>query len=142
MLISRSRAFASRIELKIGSNGNSGSPGKYICVTSRSVNARPKSEKWMWFGRQALGWFFHGYAPGLTVDEPVPAVVVGQAAPGAGEVRVERRVVGVDLVPVAAGGVGLPDLDQLPAQRLAVAPEDAAADDDPLARAAAPRAGG
>ena len=34
--------------------------GKYICVTSRSVNARPKSEKWMWFGRHAFGWFGQG----------------------------------------------------------------------------------
>ena len=56
-----------RTELKIGSNSNSGSPGKYIWVTSRSVNARPKTEKWMWFGRQAFGWFGHGYAPGLIV---------------------------------------------------------------------------
>ena len=31
------------------------------------MNARPKSEKWMWFGRHALWWFFHGYAPGFTV---------------------------------------------------------------------------
>ena len=54
-LTSRSRARSSRIELKIGSNANSGSPGKYICVTSRSVNARPKSEKWMWLGRHAFG---------------------------------------------------------------------------------------
>ena len=67
--ISRSRAFGSRIELKIGSNGNSGSPGKYICVTSRSVNARPKSEKWMCAGRHAFGWFRHGYAPGLIVTK-------------------------------------------------------------------------
>jgi len=40
--MSRSLAFWSGIELKIGSSGNSGSPGKYIWVTSRWVNARPK----------------------------------------------------------------------------------------------------
>ena len=57
---SRCRARSSRTELKIGSNGKSGSPGKYIWVTSRSVNARPKSEKWMCFGRHAFGWFPHG----------------------------------------------------------------------------------
>ncbi len=39
----------------------------------------------------------------------------------------------VDDVRVAARGVRLPDLDQLPAQRLAVLTEHAAADDDPLA---------
>ena len=58
--IIRSRARGSRTELKIGSYANSGSPGKYICVTSRWVNARPKSEKWMCAGRQALSWLPHG----------------------------------------------------------------------------------
>ncbi len=43
--ISRSLALASGIELKIGSYLNSGSPGKYIWVTSRWVNACPNSEK-------------------------------------------------------------------------------------------------
>ena len=40
---------------------------------------------------------------------------------------------GVGVVHVAAGGVRLPDLDQLAAQRAAVAAEDAARDVDPLA---------
>ena len=61
-----SRAPA-RTDWKIGSIASSGSPGKYICVTSRSVKARPNSEKWMWFGRHAFGWLGHGYAPGLIV---------------------------------------------------------------------------
>jgi hypothetical protein len=39
----------------------------------------------------------------------------------------------VDGVQVAAGGVRLPDLHELPAQWLAVLTEHAAADDDPLA---------
>ena len=63
----RCRAAGSRTELKIGSWAKSGSPGKYIWVTSRWVNARPNSEKWMCAGRQALGWLRHGYAPGLMV---------------------------------------------------------------------------
>ncbi len=63
----RSRAFGSLTELKIGSNGNSGSPGKYICVTSRDRNEWPNTEKWMCAGRQALGWLPHGYGPGFTV---------------------------------------------------------------------------
>ena len=58
--IIRSRARGSRTELKIGSWPNSGSSGKYIWVTRRWVKARPNSEKWMWAGRQALSWFFHG----------------------------------------------------------------------------------
>ena len=39
---------------------------------------------------------------GLDRDEAVAAVGAGEAAPGAGEVRVERRRMLVDLVPVAA----------------------------------------
>ncbi len=63
----RSRALGSGTELKIGSCAKSGSPGKYICVISRWVNARPNSEKWMCAGRHALRWFRHGYGPGLIV---------------------------------------------------------------------------
>src|SRR6266545_1408486 len=66
---SSARDFGSRTELKIGSYGNSGSPGKYICVTSRWVNSRPKTEKWMCAGRHAFSWLPHGYAPGLTVTK-------------------------------------------------------------------------
>lgn len=39
---------------EIGSWSKSGSSGKYICVTSRCMNARPNREKWMCAGRQAL----------------------------------------------------------------------------------------
>ena len=88
--------LGSRIELKIGSNGKSGSPGKYICVTSRSVTARPNSEKWMCAGRHAFGWFAPRVGAGLDGHEAVGAVIVGQAAAPPGEVRIERRVVRVD----------------------------------------------
>ena len=54
-------------------------------------------------------------------------------AAGAGEVRIERGRVLVDLVEVAAGGVGLPDLEQRVPHRPAVVVEDASRDDDPLA---------
>src|SRR5262249_14638029 len=67
--IIRSRADASRTELKMGSYGNSGSPGKYIWVTRRWAKERPNSERWMCAGRQAFGWLRHGYAPGLTVTK-------------------------------------------------------------------------
>ena len=40
----------------------------------------------------------------------------------------------VDLVAVAAGGVGLPDLDQRPRDGAAVAVEEPAGDHDPLAQ--------
>ena len=41
----RVRASSSAVQLKIGSKGSSGSPGKYICVTRRVAKAGPKSEK-------------------------------------------------------------------------------------------------
>ena len=63
----RSRAFGSRTDWKIGSNANSGSPGKYIWVTSRWWNCSPSRLKWMWAGRHAFGWLPHGYGPGLIV---------------------------------------------------------------------------
>ena len=71
--------------------------------------------------------------PGLDRGEAVAAVGVGQAAADAGEVRVERGRVLVALVDVAAGRVGLPDLDQLAGAPAAVAVEHPAGDDDPLA---------
>ena len=63
VVVGRDQAVAGRppgIDWKIGSSANSGSPGKYICVISRWVNALPKSEKWMCAGRHALRWFLHG----------------------------------------------------------------------------------
>ena len=71
--------------------------------------------------------------PGLDREEAVATLVVGQAAPGAGEVGVQRRRPVVDDVLVAPAGVGLPDLDQRVAQRLALGVEHPAGDDDPLA---------
>src|SRR5579859_2521860 len=41
----RWRAAASGTLLKIGSSGSNGSPGKYICVTSRCRKLTPKMEK-------------------------------------------------------------------------------------------------
>jgi hypothetical protein len=64
---------------------------------------------------------------GLDGREGVPARVVGQAAAGAREVRVERRGVLVTLVHVPAGRVGLPDLHQLAPDRPAVTVQHAAA---------------
>ena len=49
----RARPVGDRVEDRVLS-ANSGSSGKYICVTSRCVNARPNSEKWMCAGRHAL----------------------------------------------------------------------------------------
>ena len=57
---------------------------------------------------------------GLDGAEEVVAVRVGQRAAAAAEIRIDRRDVPVLLVPVAAAGVRLPDLDQRVAHRPAV----------------------
>ena len=51
---SRLRAFSSAVQLKMGSADSSGSPGKYIWVTSLVAKAGPKTEKWMCAGRHAF----------------------------------------------------------------------------------------
>ena len=53
---------------------------------------------------------------------------------GAGKAGIERRIVSVVLVPVTAGGIALPDLDQRVRHRAIVFVEDPAADDDALAK--------
>jgi hypothetical protein len=68
----------------------------------------------------------------LDRDEAVAAFGIGQRPATACEVGIERRVVLVDGVPVAPGGVGLPDLHQGVRDRPAVLVQHAAADDDPL----------
>ena len=131
---SRRRALSSAVQLKIGSCASSGSPGKYICVTRRVAKAGPKTEKWMCAGRQAFAWFRHGIRAWPDGHEAVAPLVVGAARGRAREVRVERRVVLVARVEIAAGRVGLPDLHERPASRTAVLVQHAAAHDDPLAQ--------
>ena len=101
-----------------GRSANSGSPGKYICVTSR-LRERAAEEREVDVRRPPR---VRVVAPRIRArldrDEAVAAVVVGQAAAGAGEVRVERRRVLVDVVVVAAGRVRLPDLDERAADRV------------------------
>jgi hypothetical protein len=63
----------------------------------------------------------------------VVAVLVGEHAAAAAEVRVERADVLVLLVPVAAARVALPDLDQRVLHRPAQLVVDVAVDDDALA---------
>ena len=70
---------------------------------------------------------------GLDGAKRVVAVVVGQHPAAAAEVRVERADVLVLLVPVAAAGVALPDLDQRVRDRPAELVLDIAVDDDALA---------
>ncbi|MOA15878.1 hypothetical protein D3C78_1360610 [compost metagenome] len=75
-------------------------------------------------------------APGVRTRldgaEAVVALAVGQGPADATKVGVQRRQVAVVLVPVAATGVGLPDLDQGVRDRFAVLVADAAGQDDAL----------
>src|SRR5580704_3710517 len=70
--------------------------------------------------------------PGPDRRERVAALVVGDAPSGPGEVRIERRRPPIPPVHVSPGGVRLPDLDERPAQRVALGVEHAPRDDDPL----------
>src|SRR5471030_3000587 len=71
---------------------------------------------------------------GLDGDELVLAVVVGAGAATAGEVGIERRVVLVPGMMVAASRVALPDLEHRPRDRFAVFVEHAAMNYDALAQ--------
>src|SRR5258706_11427373 len=62
----------------------------------------------------------------------VMSVFVGKRAATAGEIRVERSVVLIVDVPVAAGGIALPDFNQRMRDRPAVFVEHAPAHDDPF----------
>ena len=74
-----------------------------------------------------------GIGAGPDRHEAVAALGVGHRAAGAGEVGVERSgVPNVSGVVVAAGGVGLPHLDQRVGDGAAVAVDDPAVDDDAL----------
>src|SRR5436190_8408496 len=75
-----------------------------------------------------------GIRAGLDRYEPVAAFAVGQDATDAGEIRIERRVVIVDRVAVAPGGIRLPHFDQRMRDRPGVLVEDTSRHDDPLAK--------
>eukprot|EP01022_Parablepharisma_sp_SALTPOND_P016942 TRINITY_DN2599_c0_g3_i6.p1 TRINITY_DN2599_c0_g3~~TRINITY_DN2599_c0_g3_i6.p1 ORF type:complete len:1173 (+),score=341.22 TRINITY_DN2599_c0_g3_i6:1282-4800(+) len=75
-----------------------------------------------------------GIRAGLDADETIAAFVIGEHLAEAGEVGVQRGVVLVLLVEVAAGGVALPDFQQRIAHRLAVLVQHAAGDHDLFAQ--------
>ena len=70
----------------------------------------------------------------LDRDEPVDALLIGEAAAGAGEVGIQGGRVVVDGVDVSPRRVRLPDLDQRVPHRPAVGVGDPTGDDDPLAQ--------
>jgi hypothetical protein len=74
-------------------------------------------------------------------NETVAAQVVGQAPAGTGEVGVERRGVLVHRVVVTPRSVGLPDLNELVADRPPCGVKDLPGDDNPLAQRFAGEAG-
>ena len=96
------------------------------------MNARPNSEKWMCAGRHALWWLPPWIGAGLDGDEPIAALGVGQAP--AEPVKFGSSGAGhwSRSVPVASGGVRLPDLDERVRHGASVAVEHATAHDDAL----------
>ena len=74
--------------------------------------------------------------------EPEPPVRVRDHPAGPAEIRIERGVVRIQRVGVAAGGVRLPDLDQRLGDGPGVVVQHAAGDDDALADAAGRGAAG
>src|SRR5579859_5560215 len=72
-------------------------------------------------------------------QEAIDALSIGQAAPHAEEVGIERPRPLIASVQVAAGGVGLPDLQQRIRHRIATIIKDAARHDDTLADGLAAR---
>ena len=69
----------------------------------------------------------------LNGNELVPAILVGERTTGTGEIGIEGRVPTVDLVPIAAGGIRLPDLDQRVANRSSIFIEHTTRHHHPLA---------
>ena len=67
---------------------------------------------------------------GLHGAEIIIAVLVGERAPAAAEIRIDRGEIGVVLVPVASGGIGLPEFHQRVGDRLAVLVQHLAVHDD------------
>src|SRR3970040_3028643 len=68
----------------------------------------------------------------LDADEAIAPLLVGEAAPGAEKIGIERRVVLVGLVRVAAGRVRLPDLDERLGHGAAALVQHTAGHDDAL----------
>ena len=76
----RSRACGSRTELKIGSYGKSGSPGKYICVTSRCGERAAEQREVDVRRPPGVRVVAPRVGAGLDRDEAVAALGVGEAA--------------------------------------------------------------
>src|SRR5256886_13853007 len=79
-----------------------------------------------------IGMILPGIGARSSDLEAIHAVLVREAAAVAEEVGIQRRVVLIHAVPVPAGGVGLPDLNERVGQRRPALVEYAAGDDDPL----------
>src|SRR5438445_12815918 len=86
-----------------------------------------------------IGMILPGIGARANRDEAVCAVLGREAAAVAEEVGIQRRVVLIHAVPVPAGGVGLPDLNERVGQRRPALVEYAAGDDDPLSHRLAAR---
>ena len=95
--------------------------------------ARPEQGQMNMRRPPGVGMIEPRISAGLDRQVSVLAFFVGHAAPRAGKVGIERRVVLIDGMMIAPGGVGLPDFDQRIRHRLFVFIQDPADDDDALA---------
>src|SRR5262249_59915542 len=84
-------------------------------------------------GPPGIGMVAPGIGARFDRNEAVATLGIGEDAAGAVEIGIERRVVLVAVDLVAAGGIGLPDLDHGVRDGAAVLVDDAPGDDDALA---------
>src|SRR4030095_6329058 len=70
---------------------------------------------------------------GLDREITIFTLLIGHAASGAGEIRIQRRIMLVDGMMITAGGVRLPDLDERIWHGPSPFLQNAADDDDALA---------
>ena len=136
------RAFGSGTELKIGSCAKQRVAGK-VHLRDQALRERPAEQREVDVrGPPGVGVIAPRVGAGLDRDEPVPALGVGQAAARAGEVRVQRGRVVVDLVRYRPAALACQISTSVSGHGPPVAVQHPAGDDDPLAQRLAGVLGG
>ena len=132
--MSRSRTSRSETALSSRSVSFSGSPGKKIWVTKRSIQLFAKDREVDVRRPPPPARFEHGIRSRLDGEELEVALGVGHQPAFAREVGIDGRIVPIGVVDVLAGRVRLPDLDRRAGERRSVFIRDAPADLDELSR--------
>src|SRR5271156_1074151 len=102
--------------------------GKIHLRDQPGEDPRAKERKMNMRGAPRIVMIAPGVCAGLDGLEVVVASLVGDHASRAAEVGIEGSMVLIDLMPIASGGVCLPDLNQCATNRAAVFIQDAAMD--------------